>query len=74
MPGAVSRLEDLKRAADDYFSKEQARLSAQADFIDAILRARNSAVTVQDITSDYAGGIMVDSINDYLGTPLDNAE
>lgn len=64
---AKQRLDELETAANDYFSKEQTRLQAQYDFLDAISKKRGGNVALQDTNSDGASKILVDSINDYLG-------
>lgn len=66
---AEDRLNELKQAADDYFSKEKTRLQAQYDFLDSISKKRGGSVGLQDVNAQGASKILVDSINDYLGSP-----
>jgi hypothetical protein len=67
---AAQRLQDLKDAADDYFSKEKKRLNAQFDFLDAISKKRGGSVGLQDANAQGASKILANSISDYLGSPL----
>jgi len=71
---AKKRLDDLKSAADDWFSKEKKRLNAQFDFLDAISKKRGGSVGLQDANADGASKILANSIDDYLGKPLDPGE
>lgn len=66
---AVQRLEELQRAAAEWFSSEKKRLNAQYDFLDAISKKRGGAVGLQDANAEGASKILVDSINDYIGRP-----
>jgi len=67
---ATDRLAELKEAADEYFALEKLRLNAQYDFLDAISKKRGGSVGLQDANVAGASKILVDSINDYLGRPL----
>ncbi len=67
---AAQRLQDLKNAADDYFSKEQKRLTAQHDFLQNILNKRGGSVGLQNANAQGASDILANSISDYLGSPL----
>jgi len=64
---AVKRLDELQKAATDWFASEKKRLNAQFDFLDAISKKRGGTVGLQDANADGASDILVDSINDYLG-------
>lgn len=67
---SAQRLQDLKDAADDWFSKEKKRLQAQFDFLDAISKKRGGSVGLQDANAQGASKILANSISDYLGSPL----
>lgn len=67
---ATQRLQDLKTAADNYFSKEQKRLQAQYDFLNNIAQKRGGSVGLQNANAQGASDILANSINDYLGAPL----
>lgn len=67
---ATDRLNDLKSAADQWFDKEQKRLQAQYDFLDAISQKRGGSVGLQDANASGASKILANSIDDYLGSPL----
>lgn len=67
---AAQRLQDLKDAADDWFSKEKKRLQAQFDFLDAISKKRGGSVGLQNANAQGASKILANSISDYLGSPL----
>ena len=64
---AVKRLDELEKAANDWFTSEKKRLNAQFDFLDAISKKRGGTVGLQDANADGASKILADSINDYLG-------
>jgi hypothetical protein len=64
------RLQALKSAADNYFSKEQKRLQAQYDFLNNISQKRGGSVGLQSANAQGASDILANSINDYLGSPL----
>lgn len=64
---ATARLEELNKAATEYFDKETKRLNAQYDFLTAMAKARGGAVGVQDINAEGAAKILVDSIDEFLG-------
>jgi hypothetical protein len=64
---SVKRLNELEKAASEWFSSEKKRLNAQFDFLDAISKKRGGTVGLQDANADGASSILVDSINDYLG-------
>jgi hypothetical protein len=68
---AVDRLNDLKKAADDYFSKEQNRLNAQYTFLNNISQKRGGSVGLQNANAQGASTILANSIDDYLGSPLE---
>lgn len=70
MAGAKDRLQELKDAADDWFSKEKKRLQAQYDFLDNIAKKRGGSVGLQDANAEGASKILANSIDDYLGAPL----
>jgi hypothetical protein len=74
--GAEQRLQELKDAADDWFSKEKKRLQAQFDFLDNISKKRGGSVGLQDVNAEGASKILANSIDDYLGRSLstDNNE
>lgn len=67
--GAVARLEELKTAQAEYFAKERTRLQADSDFLRAVLAGRGGAVSVQDIATKRVGGVLIDSVSDYIGKP-----
>lgn len=67
---AAQRLQDLKSAADDWFSKEKKRLQAQFNFLDNISKKRGGSVGLQDANAQGASKILANSISDYLGSPL----
>ncbi len=71
---ASKRLDELKTAAGEYFTKEKNRLSAEYDFLDAISKKRGGSVGLQDLNAEGASKIFADSINDYLGRPATPAE
>lgn len=64
---AVKRIDELEKAAKEWFASEKKRLNAQFDFLDAISKKRGGTVGLQDANADGASAILVDSINDYLG-------
>lgn len=64
---AVKRLDELNKAATEWFTTEKKRLNAQFDFLDAIAKKRGGTVGLQDANAEGASQILVDSINDYLG-------
>ncbi len=64
---AVKRIDELEKAAGEWFASEKKRLNAQFDFLDAISKKRGGTVGLQDANADGASVILVDSINDYLG-------
>ncbi len=66
---AVDRLNELEKAATEWFSSEKKRLNAQYDFLDAISKKRGGTVGLQDANAEGASKILVDSITDYLGRP-----
>ena len=70
MASATERLDELKAAADEWFAKERLRLEAEYDFLDAISKKRGGSVGLQDANAAGASQILVDSINDFLGQPL----
>lgn len=70
MANATDRLNELKEAATEYFTLEKARLNAQHDFLDSILKKRGGDVGLQDANAEGASKLLVDSINEYLGKPL----
>ena len=67
------RLNELKEAANEYFALEKTRLNAQHDFLDAIAKKRGGDVGLLDANAEGASKILVDSINEYLGKPLEPA-
>ncbi len=64
---AQARLDELKAAAQEYFTAEKKRLTNQHSFLDSILKKRGGAVGLQDANAAGASKILVDSINEYLG-------
>ena len=64
---ARQRLDELEKAANDYFAKEKTRLEAEYTFLDNISKKRGGNIALQDINSAGASKILVNSINDYLG-------
>lgn len=68
---AAQRLQDLKDAADDWFSKEKNRLQAQYDFLNNISQKRGGSVGLQNANAQGASKILANSIDDYLGSPLE---
>lgn len=66
---AVKRLDELEKAANEWFASEKKRLKAQFDFLDAISKKRGGTVGLQDANADGSSAILVDSIDDYLGRP-----
>jgi hypothetical protein len=72
MPGeSQSRLDELEAAASSYFSLEKKRLEADYSFLDAISKKRGGTVGLQDANAEGASQILADSINDYLGRPVE---
>lgn len=67
---AKQRLDELEKAADEYFAKERTRLEAEYNFLDNIAKKRRGNAALQDLNSEGASAILVDSINEYLGRPL----
>ena len=63
---AKERLDELTKAAQEYFSKEKTRLQAQYDFLDAISKKRGGDKGLQDANAEGASSILANSINDYL--------
>lgn len=70
MGAAADRLQDLKKAATDWFDKEKKRLQAQYDFLNAIGQARGGSRGLQDLNTQGASAILASSINDYLGKAI----
>jgi len=70
MATAVERLTELETAANEYFSLERVRLQAEYDFLTAISKKRGANIGLQDLNTQGASKLLVDSINDYLGKPL----
>lgn len=66
---AKGLLDELKSAANDYFTSEKQRLSNQWSFLDAILKTRGGTVGLQDVNAQGASKILADSITAYLGKP-----
>jgi hypothetical protein len=64
---AEDRLNELQTAAQEYFTSEKNRLSAQYDFLDSISKKRGGNAGLRDANAEGASKILVDSINDYLG-------
>lgn len=64
---AIKRIDELEKAANEWFASEKKRLNAQFSFLDAISKKRGGTVGLQDANADGASAILVDSINDYLG-------
>lgn len=64
---AEERLQELEKAAKEYFTSEKRRLNAQYNFLDAISKKRGGTIGLQDANAEGASKILVDSINDYLG-------
>lgn len=64
---AVKRLDELQKAASEWFSSEKKRLNAEYNFLDAISKKRGGTIGLQDANAEGASKILVDSINDYLG-------
>lgn len=71
---SVKRLDELEKAAKEWFASEKKRLNAQYDFLDAISKKRGGAIGLQDANAEGASKILVDSINDYLGRPTSPAD
>lgn len=71
---ASKRLEELKKAASEYFTKEKNRLNAEYAFLDNISKKRGGSVGLQDLNAEGASKILADSINDYLGKPVSPTE
>lgn len=74
MATAEERLAELEEAATEYFALEKTRLNAQHDFLDAISKKRGGDIGLQDANAEGASKILVDSINEYLGKPLQPSE
>ena len=70
MASTTDNLNKLKQAASDYFTSEKQRLNAEYSFLDAISKKRGGAASLQDSNAQNASDILVNSINDYLGSPL----
>jgi hypothetical protein len=72
MPGeSQKRLDELEKAATSYFSSETKRLEADYSFLDSISKKRGGTVGLQDANAEGASQILADSINDYLGRPVE---
>lgn len=74
MATAEERLAELEAAATEYFALEKTRLNAQYDFLDAIAKKRGGDIGLQDANAEGASKILADSINEYLGKPLQPSE
>lgn len=73
---ASKRVDELEKAASEYFSSEKKRLNAEYNFLDAISKKRGGTVGLQDANAEGASKILVDTINEYLGrstSPTDEA-
>jgi len=72
MAGATAkeRLKELKDTARDWFSKERQRLTNEYEFLDAISKKRGGGDSIQEDNASSASALLVNSINEYLGTPL----
>lgn len=64
---AVKRLDELEKAANEWFISEKKRLNSQFNFLDAISKKRGGTIGLQDANAAGASKILADSINDYLG-------
>lgn len=67
---AVDRLAKLETAANEYFALERTRLEAEYNFLDSIAKKRGANINLQDLNSERASSLLVNSINEYLGKPL----
>jgi hypothetical protein len=61
------RLDELKKAADSWFSKQRKYYEAEFDFLDQISQKRGGTVGLQDANAAGASVILENSINEYLG-------
>jgi hypothetical protein len=64
------KIDELEKAAKDYFSNERIRLDAQWKFLDAISKKRGGSVGMQDSNAYESSQILSKFITDYLSTPL----
>ncbi len=70
MANATELLDTLKSAAEEWFASEKKRLTAEYSFLDAIAKKRGGTAGLQDANAQGASKILVDSINEYLGSPF----
>ena len=70
MATSAERVAELKDAANEYFANEKLRLENEYNFLDAISKKRGGSVGLQDANVSGASSILVDSINEFLGRPL----
>jgi len=69
---AKERLAELEEAANEWFARERTRLEAEYSFLDSISTARGGNVGLQDANAEGASQILVASINEYLGRPIES--
>lgn len=69
MATASDRLNELNKAAKEWFDSETKRLQNEYSFLDAISKKRGGSVGLQDANAQGASQILVDSINAYLDKP-----
>ena len=65
------RMKALKAAADQWFKDQKAYIDAEYDFLNSIAATRGGTVGLQDANAAGASAILANSINDYLGQPLE---
>ncbi len=68
---AQDRLSVLEEALTSYIAAERKRLQAQYDFLTNIARRRGGTVGLQDENAEGASKILVNSLEDYIGRPID---
>jgi len=64
------KLDELDKAAKDYFKKERVYLDAQYKFLDAISKKRGGSVGVQDANANESSQVFAKFIETYLAKPL----
>lgn len=65
------RLGELKAAATEYFSGERKNIESRFQFLDAISKKRGGSTgKFEDANDKGASQLLANSINDYLGEPL----
>jgi hypothetical protein len=65
------RVKNLQKAADQWFKDQKAYIEAEYDFLDSIAATRGGSMTLQNAIALGAANVLENSINDYLGRPLE---